>query len=61
MWNQLKNTKKKFQFGDYFLCFPKEKNTYGQIQEKMVWSIWGIILLPNKIKNLFLLTILNQT
>jgi hypothetical protein len=25
--------------------FLKEKNTFGQIQEKMVWSIQGTILL----------------
>jgi hypothetical protein len=24
--------------------FPKEKKTYGQIQEKKVWSIQGTIL-----------------
>jgi hypothetical protein len=29
--------------------FPKEKNTFGQIQEKMVWSIQSIILLTNNI------------
>jgi hypothetical protein len=30
---------------EIMLCgFPSEKNTYGQIQEKMVWPIQGIIL-----------------
>jgi hypothetical protein len=29
--------------------FPKEKNTFGQIQEKMVRSIQGMILLTNNI------------
>ncbi len=28
MWNQQKNTKKKFQFGDYVLWFPKGEKTH---------------------------------
>jgi hypothetical protein len=44
LWSQQKNIEKKFQFGDYVLWFPKGKKK-GQIQEKMVWSIHGIILL----------------
>ncbi len=42
-----KNIEKKFQFGTYVLWFPKGEKTHtsGQIQEKMVWSIQGILLL----------------
>jgi hypothetical protein len=30
-----------------FYGFPREKNTSGKIQEKMVWSIQGRVLLTN--------------
>jgi hypothetical protein len=46
MWSQQKNTKKKFQFGDYVLWFPKgEKTHMGKLKKNMVWSIQGIVLL----------------
>jgi hypothetical protein len=28
LWSQPKNTKNKFQFGDYVLSFPKGENTH---------------------------------
>jgi hypothetical protein len=35
MWSQQKNIKKKFQFGDYILWFPKGKNTHlGKFKKK---------------------------
>jgi hypothetical protein len=46
LWNQQKNIEKKVPI--WKLCFmvsQRRKNTFGQIQEKMIWPNQGTILL----------------
>jgi hypothetical protein len=45
MWSQQKTFENKFQFRLCFMVSQRRKNTSRQIQENMVWSIQGIIML----------------
>jgi hypothetical protein len=50
MWNQQKNTEKKFQFGDYVLWFPKGKKTHMGKFKKIWFSPFRVqYCLPNNI------------
>jgi hypothetical protein len=54
-----KSTKKKFQFGDYVLWFPKGKKTQGKFKEDGLVHSWYNIAYPIILLFLFLLTTLN--
>jgi hypothetical protein len=50
MWNQQKNTKKKFQFGNNVLWFPKgEKTHLGKFEKKWFGPFRVQYYLPNNI------------
>ncbi len=61
MKGQHKNTKKKFQFGDYVLWLPKVENTHlGKFKKRRFGPLGYNIAYPI-ILLFLLLTILNQT
>jgi hypothetical protein len=50
LWNQQKNTKKKFQFRNYVLWFPKgEKTQLGKFKKILFGPFRVYIYLPNDI------------
>jgi hypothetical protein len=48
LWSQPKHTKRKFQFGDYVLWFPKGENTHlGKFLKRWFGPFRVLYCLPN--------------